>query len=117
MIHCSDILDALTKNFLGTSDSIEQAVPLEDLKKGKPNNYEPWGTTLQLQREHYSSKMIQRGFRQMLSKIKEKKEQDKIEQGRQASCDTNLTPVQTPKATAMSVKDEILKLNLAETIL
>jgi hypothetical protein len=39
-VHCVDILDALTKNFLGTSE-IEQDIPIEIIKKDRPHSYKP----------------------------------------------------------------------------
>lgn len=63
IVHCSDILDALTKNFLGTSGEIEQAVPLEILQKDRPKEYIPKTTTLKLQREHFCAKIITKVMR------------------------------------------------------
>ncbi len=40
-VHCVDILDALTKNFLGTSGEIEQEISLEIIKKDRPHSYKP----------------------------------------------------------------------------
>ncbi|ESO12727.1 hypothetical protein HELRODRAFT_126308, partial [Helobdella robusta] len=48
MIHCVDILDGLTKNFLGTS---EVTGDLGDIKKGpERKNYNPVSSTLKRQR-------------------------------------------------------------------
>lgn len=66
LVHCSDILDALTKNFLGTGNEIEQAVPLEVLKKDRPNSYKPVTSTLKLQRQIYCANLIKAWFRKMI---------------------------------------------------
>lgn len=58
LVHCVDILDALTKNYLGTPQEIHQAIPLNILKKDRPNGYKPITTTLKLQREKYCAKII-----------------------------------------------------------
>jgi hypothetical protein len=62
LIHCSDILDALTKNFLGTSNEIEQSVNIETIKNDRPSNYKPKTTTLELQRKNYCAKIITRAM-------------------------------------------------------
>ncbi len=112
MVHCSDILDALTKNFLGTNETIEQAVPLEDLKKGKPHNYEPIGTTLQLQHQQYSALKITRGFRNYLIKIKQRKEEIEREANRTATInDLNLTPIHSPITTPAEIRKEFVNSN------
>ena len=56
---CRDILDALTKNFLGTSDT--SAVPKKE--DGKDENYQPISTTLKRQKEHYAARIIQKAYR------------------------------------------------------
>lgn len=118
MVHCSDILDALTKNFLGTNETIEKAVPLEDLKKGKPHNYEPIGTTLQLQQQQYSALKITRGFRNYLINVKQRKEELERDAKRTATInDTNLTPIPTPKVTPARIRKELLKSDSNETFL
>ena len=53
-----NILDALTKNYLGTPKEIHQATQLNILKKDRPNGYKPVTTTLKLQREKYCTKII-----------------------------------------------------------
>ena len=61
-VHCVDILDALTKNFLGTQD--DAAGDLADIQKGpERKNYHPISSTLRLQRQVYSAKLIQRAWR------------------------------------------------------
>ncbi|CAF0790592.1 unnamed protein product [Brachionus calyciflorus] len=61
LIHCVDILDALTKNFLGTTEDI--VIPLEIVKKDRPNGYKPMTTTLKLQRENYCAKTVTEAFK------------------------------------------------------
>lgn len=61
-VHCVDILDALTKNFLGTAT--DAAGELGDLKKGPEKiDYFPISTTLKRQREIYVARVIQRSWR------------------------------------------------------
>lgn len=60
-VHCVDILDALTKNFLGTQ---ETAGDLGDIQKGPDRkDYHPISSTLKRQREIYVVKVIQRTWR------------------------------------------------------
>ncbi|KAH3854426.1 hypothetical protein DPMN_096968 [Dreissena polymorpha] len=61
-LYCRDILDALTKNFLGTADTGD--IP-EDAKKDlkKKIEYEVVSSTLQRQKEHYAAKIIQKAYR------------------------------------------------------
>ena len=64
-IHCVDILDGLTKYFLGTLDTPASAgtdAPI-DIKKDRPKDYHPITTTLQRQRENYLSRIGLKGFR------------------------------------------------------
>jgi hypothetical protein len=64
-MHCVDILDGLTKHFLGTLDtpsSVGTDAPI-DIKKDRPKDYHPIGTTLQRQRENYLSRIGLKGFR------------------------------------------------------
>ncbi|CAH1792816.1 unnamed protein product [Owenia fusiformis] len=58
-VHCVDILDALTKNFLGTTD----AGDVEDTIVKKRKNYEPVSSTLHRQREIVCAKIIQKAYR------------------------------------------------------
>lgn len=68
-IHCVDILDALTKNFLGT---IEAAEELGDLKKGPDRkDYHPVSTTLKRQREIYVVRAIERMWRDHVMRRKQ----------------------------------------------
>ncbi|CAF4138409.1 unnamed protein product [Rotaria sp. Silwood2] len=64
-MHCVDILDGLTKYFLGTLDipvaSSDTDAPI-DIKKDRPKDYHPITTTVQRQRELYLSRMGLKGF-------------------------------------------------------
>ncbi|KAL8566103.1 hypothetical protein ACOMHN_051829 [Nucella lapillus] len=57
---CRDILDALTKNFLGTSDTSSVPVKADDFKD---ENYVQISTTLKRQKEHYAARIIQKAYR------------------------------------------------------
>ena len=60
-VHCVDILDALTKNFLGTGS--DPTSDLGDIKKGPERpNYNPVSTTRLRQREIVCAKIIQRAW-------------------------------------------------------
>jgi len=60
-VHCVDILDALTKNFLGTQ---ETAGDLADIQKGpERKDYHPISSTLKRQREVFVVRAIQRTWR------------------------------------------------------
>jgi len=57
-VHCVDILDALTKNFLGTVG--DTSGELGDIKKGPDRiDYNPVTTTLERQREMFVARLIQ----------------------------------------------------------
>ncbi|CAF3560018.1 unnamed protein product [Rotaria sp. Silwood1] len=66
LIHCVDILDGLTKYFLGTLhlpvSNTEAETPI-DIKKDRSKDYHPITTTLQRQRDIYLSRMGLKGFR------------------------------------------------------
>jgi hypothetical protein len=72
-MHCVDILDALTKYFLGTFDaplaSVEVNAPI-NIKKDRPKDYHPITTTRQRQREIYLSRMGLKGFRNNLERCR-----------------------------------------------
>ncbi len=71
VLHCLDILDALTKNYLGTSEGIELSVPeLEKIRKERPSNYRPKTTTIKLERENYCAKVITKALREYCRKRK-----------------------------------------------
>jgi len=66
-MHCVDILDALTKNFLGTVG--DTAGELGDLKKGPDRvDYNPVSTTLKRQREMFVARLIQRSWRNFVKR-------------------------------------------------
>jgi len=61
-VHCVDILDALTKNFLGTAD--DEGGDLADIAPGpERKDYQPIGSTLQRQRLIYCARIIQKAWR------------------------------------------------------
>jgi hypothetical protein len=61
-VHCVDILDALTKNFLGTGG--DAAGELGDLQKGpERKDYHPVSNTFKRQREYVVARIIQRTWR------------------------------------------------------
>jgi len=64
-MHCVDILDGLTKHFLGTFDGSALGTNTDatiDIKKDRPKDYRPITTTLQRQRENYLGRLGLRGF-------------------------------------------------------
>lgn len=66
-VHCIDILDALTKNFLGTPLDTTEMV---DLKKSGPErrDYVPVSSTLRRQRQNYCAIIIQNAWREYLKR-------------------------------------------------
>ncbi|KAH9495026.1 Sodium channel protein type 2 subunit alpha [Bulinus truncatus] len=58
--YCRDILDALTKNFLGTSETVD--IPQKETDKDK-EEYNPISSTLRRQKEHYAARIIQKAYR------------------------------------------------------
>jgi len=65
-IHCIDILDALTKNFLGGDLATGE---LGDLKKAPDrNDYHPVSSLLKRQREIYASSVIQKAWSRYLER-------------------------------------------------
>ena len=58
---CRDILDALTKNFLGTSDTGD--IPAEEADDKKKIEYDVISSTLMRQKEHYAARIIQKAYR------------------------------------------------------
>ena len=63
-MHCVDILDGLTKYFLGTFYA-----PV-DVKKDRPKDYHPIITTIQRQRELYLSRMGLKRFKKNVERKK-----------------------------------------------
>ena len=81
-VHCVDILDGLTKYFLGTLNapvaSNEGDAPI-DIKKDRPKDYHPITTTVQRQRELYLSRMGLKGFRTNIERCRnERKNREAI---------------------------------------
>ena len=68
-VHCVDILDALTKNFLGTGGD-----DMADVKKGPSRkDYVPVATTLKRQRQIVCARIIQRAWRNRIAERKAKR--------------------------------------------
>jgi voltage-gated sodium channel type II alpha len=80
-VHCMDILDALTKNFLGAAEEVESDM-LEDVAKIKerPKTYVPIETTLERARKHYCAKLITNFMRKCAEKKKEEKVKKQIKE-------------------------------------
>ena len=62
---CRDILDALTKNFLGTSDTCAVPVKSDDMKD---DSYRLTSTTLKRQKEHYAARIMQKAYRNHMTR-------------------------------------------------
>ena len=65
-MHCIDILDGLTKYFLGTHHApvaSDEANASIDIKKDRPKDYHPITTTLKRQRQLYLSRLVLKAFR------------------------------------------------------
>ncbi|XP_076442684.1 sodium channel protein para-like [Babylonia areolata] len=73
---CRDILDALTKNFLGTSDT--GSVPT---KTEIDENYLPISSTLKRQKEHYAARIIQKAYRNYKKRKDDDEDDDDDEDG------------------------------------
>ncbi|UJR15131.1 hypothetical protein I4U23_002096 [Adineta vaga] len=76
-MHCVDILDGLTKYFLGTLSVSElgtEANASINIKKDRPKDYRPTTTTLQRQRETYLSRLGLRGFRANVTQCRVKRQ-------------------------------------------
>ena len=69
-------LDALTKNFLGTTEDLENTPSLAILKKERPGNYNPYMTTLKMQRKLYCAKIV---IRTMQKYVHAKKLNDQLQ--------------------------------------
>jgi len=61
-LHCIDILDGLTKNFLGTAWN-SQGIDMKKTANFEKKNYHPVSATLRRQREIYCVTIIQRAWR------------------------------------------------------
>ena len=75
-VHCVDVLDGLTKHFLGTWDvSAGGAADAPvDIKKDRPKDYHPIKTTVQRQREHYLARIGLKGFRANIDRRRNERE-------------------------------------------
>lgn len=71
-IHCMDILDALTKNYLGADDA-DQTMEIDVKKKERPRNYNPILTTIQKQRQDYCARIITKAIRKHGKTLQERK--------------------------------------------
>lgn len=70
VVHCVDILDALTRNFLGTV--VDEAGELNDIKKGPERpNYLPVTSTRRRQREIVCARVVQKAWREFVIRKKE----------------------------------------------
>ncbi len=80
-VHCLDILDALTKNFLGTAG--DPSADLGEVKKVPDReDYVPVSSMLRRQREQFCARVIQRSWRNKVAKIKaERREHEGISGG------------------------------------
>nr|QPI69427.1 voltage-gated sodium channel invertebrate type 1 variant [Hapalochlaena lunulata] len=58
-VHCVDILQALTRNYLGTADESAAEEPAAEKV-----DYNPISSTLRRQKEHFAARIIQRAWRQ-----------------------------------------------------
>lgn len=77
MVHCIDVLDALTKNFLGTDSLLDRDTPLE-IAKDRPHNYKPITSTLKLARENFASRIITKAIRKYVTEKKEMKKKARV---------------------------------------
>jgi voltage-gated sodium channel type II alpha len=71
-IHCTDILDALTKNFLGADEELDENIANQVGKKERPRNYQPITTTMQRQRQEMCARIIVRTMRRYIAEKKQK---------------------------------------------
>ena len=68
-IHCLDILDALTKNFLGTAG--DPSADIGEIKKAPDRaDYVPVSSLLRRQREQFCARVIQRSWKNKVEKRK-----------------------------------------------
>lgn len=122
-MHCVDILDGLTKYFLGTLDtSLEngETDTSVDIKKDRPKDYRPITTTVQRQRETY---LIRLGLRGLRANVKRRRLQREIREPvlERATIDelVELDDLATPKSTIserskIHNSDSISKISIKE---
>ena len=87
-MHCVDILDGLTKNFLGTLDAPVASNAVDapiDIKKDRPKDYHPIATTLQRQRELYLSRLGMKAFRTNVERCRNERRNIEIMSGTETS--------------------------------
>lgn len=65
-IYCVDLLDALTRNFLGTSTDEEELANLKPKNKGKAEERIVVSNTLQRQREIYAARVVTKVMRRVV---------------------------------------------------
>src|SRR6218665_216889 len=73
-VHCVDILDALTKHYLGTAS--DEGGELGDLKGPEKLDYRPVSSMLKRQRETFVARLIQRTWRNHVRRRKEERAAD-----------------------------------------
>jgi hypothetical protein len=76
-MHCVDILDGLTKHFLGTLDVAAKGAESDgsiDIGKDRPKDYHPITTTIQRQRENYLSRIGLQGFRSNVERCRNERQ-------------------------------------------
>jgi hypothetical protein len=76
-LHCVDILDGLTKYFLGTLDASATNAGTDtsmDIKKDRPKDYHPITTTVQRQRENYLGRLGLKGFRANVERCRKERQ-------------------------------------------
>lgn len=72
VVHCIDVLDALTQNFLGTTRDVTSE--LGDLKKGpERSRYRLATSTMMRRREEYCARIIQAAWRQRVFESREQR--------------------------------------------
>ena len=72
LVHCMDILDALTKNYLGAHEDVDPNIPVEE-KKERPANYKPVSSTMKKQREEICARVVTKTMRKYAEKCQERK--------------------------------------------
>jgi len=79
-MHCVDILDVLTKYFLGTLDievSSYETDPSINIKKDRPKDYHPISTTIQRQRQIYLTRL---SLKHLRNNVQRRRNQTKHQQ-------------------------------------
>ena len=93
-VHCLDILDALTKNFIGTASDASGVDLQIDLRMGPVmRSHQPVSSTLRRQREIYCATLIQRAWRRYAAAAAATKrtvQQEEDEEHRKTSMDISI---------------------------